>query len=132
MIQTLFLSLALLGFCVLSTNAQSTRIEIDIDEITSSVNEALKDLRISLNEIEFPKIDFSELAIEMKAALPTKVEMETIKDEMQSCINEIKKTDLSEMQEALNGMSHTLKDLHINFRIKDKSDHPQKHRKRDF
>jgi hypothetical protein len=132
--KTYFFSVTLFVFCILSTNAQSTRIDIDIDidEISSFVNEALKDLRISLNEIEFPEIEFSELEIEMKAALPAKEDMETIKDEMQSCINEIKKIDLSGMQEALKEMTDTLKDLDIDIRINNKSDHLQKHRKIDF
>lgn len=58
--------------------------------------------------------------------------METIKEEMQICLNELQRIDLSALQEALNEGSNTINELDIDIRINDKGDHHHKHHKRDF
>ena len=130
--KTFVLSIVIVCCCTFSSNAQSIHIDIDMDEINTTIKEVMNDLKITLNNIEIPEFDFSDLEIEIEESLPSKEEMDDIEHEIRICLKEIENIDFSELKEAMREVEEALKDLDFDIKIHDESDNKQNKKKRDF
>ena len=116
-------------FCISSVSFAQTQ-ESDINQ---SVKEALEEVNKAIEKIEIPEIDVEKIIEEVEAALPTKEQMEDIKEGVQSAIKEIEKIDLSGIEAVLRDLEDIFSDFEIDIRKdKDSKKDDSKREKKDF
>lgn len=73
--------------------------------------EAMEEVETTLNNIEIPDIDVDRIMAEVREAMPTKEELTSYKEVIRDAMREVKKIDLSELEEALNELGHELENI---------------------
>ncbi len=73
--------------------------------------EAIKNAEEALRNIDIPEIDIDQIMADVRAAMPTKEQMESYKDEVADAVRELEKVDLSELEEAMRELRYELKDI---------------------
>jgi hypothetical protein len=73
--------------------------------------EAMEEVENTLEDIEIPEIDVDRIMAEVREAMPTREEMNSYKDVIRKAVNEVKKIDLSELEQALNELGRDLEDI---------------------
>ncbi|MBK8505813.1 MAG: hypothetical protein IPL46_28610 [Saprospiraceae bacterium] len=98
------LSLSLIAF------SQANEKEED-RSLNNEWKEAMEEVESTLNDIEIPDIDVDHIMAEVRKAMPTRDEMNSYKEIIRKAVTEVKKIDLSELEEALNELGHELEDI---------------------
>lgn len=86
--------------------------------------EAMAEVEETLDNIEIPDVDVDRIMDEVREAMPTKEELSSYKDVVREAVQEIKKIDLTELENALDELGRELEDIfrdHRPDKNKDKS-----------
>ena len=112
----LFLFL-LLPACSMVSFAQS-ETKTDKKEIEKSIDEALREAAEAIRSIEIPDIDFKEIAKQIENAIPSKEEMQEIKESVEIAIETVEQLDLSFIDEILREVEEAMEDIDIKIKTK--------------
>ena len=108
--QKLIITLTLMLSCMLVGFSQS-----DADKDQQSLNQewkkAMREAEKALEDIELPDIDIDKLMEEARQAMPSREEMESYKEVIAEAVRELKKIDLSDLEDALHEIGKELEDI---------------------
>ncbi|MDH3649061.1 MAG: hypothetical protein OEQ53_05220 [Saprospiraceae bacterium] len=89
----------------LVASAQSKELEKKEDQkekiLDADWKEAMKDVEHAIENLQIPDLEVEKIIHELEEVMPTKVEWDHLKTGLKETVKELKKIDLSEIEEAL-------------------------------
>ncbi|NND33868.1 MAG: hypothetical protein HKN76_14860 [Saprospiraceae bacterium] len=96
--------------CVIIGYTQNDASEKD-NSLNKEWKEAIQEAEKALEDIQMPDIDIDKLMDEARQAMPTREEMESYKEVIAEAVRELKKIDLSELEDALDEIGTELENI---------------------
>ena len=86
--------------------------------------EAMEEVEETLDNIEIPDVDIDRIMDEVRQAMPTKEELSSYKEVVREAVQEVRKIDLTELENALDDLSRELEQIFRDHR-------PEKNKEKD-